>query len=39
MMQPEGFVMEGKEQMGCKLKKSIYGLNRHLDSGTLSLMK
>ena len=29
MMQPEGFVMEGKEQMGCKLKKSIYGLNRH----------
>ena len=29
MMQPEGFVMEGKEQMGYKLKKSIYGLNRH----------
>ena len=29
MAQPEGFVMEGKEQLGCKLKKSIYGLNRH----------
>jgi len=29
MVQPEGFVMEGKEQLGCKLKKSIYGLNRH----------
>jgi hypothetical protein len=23
--QPGGFVMEGKEHMGCKLKKSIYG--------------
>jgi hypothetical protein len=26
MAQPKGFVMEGKEQMGCRLKKSIYGL-------------
>ena len=26
MAQPEGFVMEGKEQLGCKLKKSIYVL-------------
>jgi hypothetical protein len=28
MTQPEGFVVEGKEQMGCKLKKSIYGLTQ-----------
>ena len=26
MAQPKGFVMEGKENMGCRLKKSIYGL-------------
>ena len=26
MAQPEGFIMEGKEQLGCKLKKSIYVL-------------
>jgi len=28
MAQPEGFIMEGKEQLGCKLKKSIYGLKQ-----------
>ena len=28
MAQPEGFVMEGKEQLGFKLKKSIYGLKQ-----------
>ena len=26
MAQPKGFVVEGKECMGCRLKKSIYGL-------------
>lgn len=26
MAQLEGFVMEGKEHLGCRLKKSIYGL-------------
>jgi hypothetical protein len=26
MAQPEGFAMEGKEHMGCRLKKSIYVL-------------
>ena len=28
MAQPKGFVMEGKEQMGCRLKKFIYGLKQ-----------
>ena len=28
MAQPEGFVVEGKEHLGCKLKKSIYGLKQ-----------
>ena len=26
--QSKGFVMEGKERMGCRLKKSIYGLKQ-----------
>ena len=26
--QPKGFVMEGKERMGCRLKKSIDGLKQ-----------
>ena len=26
--QPKGFVMEGKERLGCLLKKSIYGLKQ-----------
>ena len=28
MAQPKGFIMEGKEQIGCHLKKSIYGLKQ-----------
>ena len=28
MTQPKGFVVEGKEHMGCCLKKSIYGLKQ-----------
>jgi len=28
MTQPKGFVMEGKENLGCRLKKSIYGLKQ-----------
>ena len=28
MAQPRGFVVEGKEHMGCRLKKSIYGLKQ-----------
>ena len=26
MQQPQGFVCQGKEELVCKLKKSIYGL-------------
>jgi hypothetical protein len=28
MAQPEGFVVKGKEPLGCRLKKSIYGLKQ-----------
>jgi len=28
MAQPKGFVMEGKERMGCRLKKFIYELKQ-----------
>ena len=28
MAQPKGFVMEGKERIGCRLRKSIYGLKQ-----------
>ena len=28
MAQPKDFVMEGKENLGCRLKKSIYGLKQ-----------
>jgi hypothetical protein len=28
MAQPEGFVVEGNEHLGCHLKKSIYGLKQ-----------
>ena len=28
MAQPKGFVMEEKERMGCRLKKTIYGLKQ-----------
>ena len=30
MAQPKDFVMEGKERMGCRLNKSIYGLKQVL---------
>ena len=28
MAQPKGFVVKGNENMGCRLKKSIYGLKQ-----------
>jgi hypothetical protein len=28
MAQPKGFIIEGKEKFGCRLKKSIYGLKQ-----------
>jgi hypothetical protein len=28
MTQPKGFVVKGKDHMGCRLRKSIYGLNQ-----------
>jgi hypothetical protein len=28
MAQPKDFVMKGKEKLGCRLKKSIYGLKQ-----------
>jgi hypothetical protein len=28
MAQPEGFAVEGKEHLGCKLKKSLYELKQ-----------
>jgi hypothetical protein len=28
MAQPKGFVVEGKEKLGCRLRKSIYGLKQ-----------
>jgi len=28
MLQPQGYIMPGKEQFVCKLKKSLYGLKQ-----------
>ena len=28
MIQPEGFITQGQENLGCKLKKSLYGLKQ-----------
>ena len=37
MIQPEGFIAQGQENLVCKLKKSLYGLKQAPDSGTRNL--
>ena len=39
MKQPKGFVVPGRENKVCKLIRSLYGLNKHLNNGIKSLMK
>ena len=36
--QSEGFITQGEEQKVCKLNRSIYRLNQHLDHGTIALI-
>jgi hypothetical protein len=31
MAQPKGFVMKGNENMGCRIKRSIYGLKQSFE--------
>ena len=38
MDQLESFMVEGKKHMVCKLKRSIYGLNKLPDNSILSAM-
>ena len=38
MQQPEGFIKKGKENMVCRLKKSLYGLSKLPGNGTGSLI-
>ena len=38
MQQPEGYKVKGKEKLVCKLKKSLYGLNKHQENGIKNLM-
>jgi hypothetical protein len=37
MHQPEGFIVEGKEDHVCQLRRSLYGLKHLQDSGTSAL--
>ena len=37
MIQSEGFIAQGQKNLVCKLRKSLYGLNKLLDSGTRNL--
>ena len=37
MIQPEGFIVQGQENLVCRLRKSLYGLKQAQDSGTRNL--
>ena len=39
MAQPEGFVVKGKEHLGCRLKKSIYGVKQASRQWNLNSIK
>ena len=39
MLQPEGFIAKNQEHRVCKLKRSIYGLSKHLGHRTSDLIK
>ena len=39
MTQPEGFINSGNSHKVCKIQRSIYGLNKHLEVGIFVLMK
>ena len=37
MIQPEGFIVQGQENLVCKLERACMALNKLLDSGTRNL--
>ena len=37
MIQPEGFIVQGQENLVCRLRKSLYGLKQAQDNGTRNL--
>jgi hypothetical protein len=37
MAQPKGFVMKGNENMGCRIKRSIYGLKQSFETMLLEV--
>ena len=39
MLQSEGFIAKNQEHRVCKLKRSIYGLSKHLGHRTSDLIK
>ena len=38
VLQPEGCIKHGQENNVCKLNMSLYGLNKHLNSGMRNLI-
>jgi hypothetical protein len=37
MAQPKGFVMKGNENIGCRIKRSIYGLKQSFETMLLEV--